>query len=447
VLREIKESWESILLISFLILVSRIPFIYNSPGFDLDNWRVLWTGKYIHTHGRYIASRFPGYPVSEYIASFVYDVPYYIFNLITVIFSVLCSIIFFLILKKLRYKESLLAAITFSFIQTIVINSMVSMDYMWSLFFMLLATYAILENKFSVTGLLLGLMVVIRFTSICFIPAFFYLIYKMSNKKINVLIKLSFILFITIFVAFTPVFRTYGLNIFPRLSIWKFEPKKIFSFLTLYNFGFLGTITLGISIVIMIWSIVKKVKIDIQNHNPLKIFSVIIIFLNIIIIIRYPFENAYLIPMIPFLLLLICVTWENKIMKRILFISLIISPYLFHVSSMSFKLKGEVFVNEDLEDSMINYTRKLNDRIKNIDGKKLIILGNSFFVYQIMFQNNKFENTIFVNHPKESYVQDKIKNGYKVYFTSSAIENVNEFYNYDIRTYGQQIIDEIKLDR
>ena len=170
-LRKTKEE----ILIFLIIFLSRLPFSFNSPGIDPDNWLVLHTGKMISETGVYRASRLPGYPVNEYIAAALKGENFFILNLLSIIFTSLMCIIFYKILRELKIKAAFFAAITLGFVQAIFIASTTNMEYTWSLFFLLLSFLLILQKKFYILGTTLAIMVVLRIPNIIFIPFFIYL--------------------------------------------------------------------------------------------------------------------------------------------------------------------------------------------------------------------------------------------------------------------------------
>jgi len=61
-----------LLVLALPVLVTRFPWMFAGPGLDADSFRVLEVAEIIQKTGRYEVSRFPGYPVYEYLVAMVY---------------------------------------------------------------------------------------------------------------------------------------------------------------------------------------------------------------------------------------------------------------------------------------------------------------------------------------------------------------------------------------
>ena len=70
-----------------VVLLSRVPFLFSGYGLDPDSWEVAITAKHISETGVYEVSRFPGYPVHEFICSLFYNGGYVAPNLLSTIIS------------------------------------------------------------------------------------------------------------------------------------------------------------------------------------------------------------------------------------------------------------------------------------------------------------------------------------------------------------------------
>src|SRR5512147_13272 len=58
-------------LLAAAVLLSRLPFLGPGAGNDNDGWFLVNAAREIAATGRYTTSRFPGYPVQEWLASLV----------------------------------------------------------------------------------------------------------------------------------------------------------------------------------------------------------------------------------------------------------------------------------------------------------------------------------------------------------------------------------------
>ena len=132
--------------VALLVFLTRLLFLSNSYGVDDDAWRIALAARGISVRQVYRSSRLPGYPVPEIIYSLVWQLGPKIMGGITAALSSLGSAFLYLTLRKLKVQDSLLIAFTFAVTPIIFINSTNTMDYLWSLSFMLGSLYYIYSD-------------------------------------------------------------------------------------------------------------------------------------------------------------------------------------------------------------------------------------------------------------------------------------------------------------
>ncbi|MFP3835475.1 hypothetical protein [Chryseobacterium sp. SIMBA_028] len=111
---------------------------------------------------------------------------------------------------------------------------------------------------------------------------------------------------------------------------------------------------------------------------------------NLIFFIKYPLEAGYLIPSIPFVLILLQKIVHQKLMNIVLY-GLLISPFFIHINTKKVDFKGMVFVNEIYENQELEYCNNLIKKIEILskDTPGIFHIGN--FSEQILLMGN-FEN-------------------------------------------------------
>ena len=75
------------LVMALLFLCSRLPLLPLGFGLDPDSWRIAGSSFDIRHHLVYHASRFPGYPVPEFVNALVIDLGWFASNALTAILS------------------------------------------------------------------------------------------------------------------------------------------------------------------------------------------------------------------------------------------------------------------------------------------------------------------------------------------------------------------------
>lgn len=434
--------------IFFAIVISRLPFIWNSPGLDLDNWLVLQTGKKIQETGIYRASRLPGYPVSEYLASFFGDSAWLVLNILSVLFTAFCCVFFYKILEQFDVKDKIMAALALGFVQSVFIASTSNMEYMWSLFFLLSGIWLILKRYVFLAGLALGLMVSTRFTNVLlFIPMVYFLYYNVRIRSLRDYFLMFGAALSTFALVFIPVFNKYSLNIFPDVGESTVDIKSIISQYTMYIYGILGLLGLLIGLIYIIFQ--KDLVKNFQKNKEILIFSGLMILTTSFLYLKFPFESYYNIPLIPFVILVLVFLIQNKMVKNIIFSLFILSPFVIYVSSHKTQLKGAIFVNEKIENDYLEYAHSLYEQFSlHKNNKKLLITGGFYNCYLYKYQNkSKNENVKILGNPTLKLVEYYISKGYKVFYPKGIEQEVMFFNQYDISEYGESLLEPFNFDR
>lgn len=437
----------NIIIIFFAVIISRLPFLWNSPGIDPDNWLVLETGKQIAETGVYRASRLPGYPVSEYLSAFFGTYAWLVLNFVSAFFTAFSCIVFYKILEEFRADSKLMTTLALGFIQSVFIASTNNMEYTWALFFLLTALWLLLKKKLIPAGLALGIMISIRFTNILFLIPILYFLYYVADVKS---IKKYFIIYFFATLAFLfvhlPVLTTYSYHLFPDTGSETVSLKTIISQYTLHIYGFLGLCGVVLALVHLI--VYNKSTIEnFRKNSTLIIFSGLMIFTTTILYIRFPFESYYNLPLVPFVILIFSLLMKNAVIKKIVFVSFIISPFLFYLSANKFQIKGAIFVNEQMENDFLDYTKSINTHFSEIaKEKKLLIAGGFYNCYLYNFTTKNTRVKIYKRPTEELLNYYKSKN-YSIFYPCSVKDEIKDFHNYDISKYGEQIMDPFSFDR
>lgn len=329
----------------FLIFsASRLPFLdmgfsaFTSPT-DSDVFAVVNSAYLLRYYHIYAVSRFPGSPFFEIYNSLLIGGGWLATNTATMIFSFFAVILFGKILNLLGIKNKALLLITFAFIPVIWINSTVTMDYMWGLGFLLLAFYLAFAGKYSYSGVALSFAIACRLTSVVMIvPLLYWMLHKKAgNNRIYSFLGTTFLSSI---VLFSPILYKYG------LGFLKYYPREI-TFTEVY-YGF-TTQVLSIPVMIIIF-VSFLVTRNIPKKDPAFNLSLLVVLIYALLFIYHPSKPAYLIPAIPWGMVLL-----SKIFPRIIVIIVCILVVLngiiyFDLQNSEEKIKfdsGSVLKNYD----------------------------------------------------------------------------------------------------
>lgn len=444
--------------IFFLILLfvlSRIPLLNLGFGADPDSWRIANSAFDLRCSHIYHTSRFPGYPLLEYINSLLIDHGWVATNSVTMIFSLVSVIFFARILKDLDTKNKGLLVFTYAFLPILWINSTNTMDYMWALTFIIIAWFFILKNRYAFAGLMMGLAVGSRITSAILIFPFFYLIW-MKNRRFR---ECFYFIVPTITVPsllFLPLFIRHGLRF---LTYYPGNVNLIYiGYFICREFGIIA-VFFGLIILLLSLKVLFK-EVTVKNKDIVFLLSTIL--LICILFIKAPYEVEYLIPMIPFGLLLL-----NRVCRRefvVILCILLLSNSFVSFSIVERNERGNLtvrtvdvgIIKKKIEErtEQMEYTQRLmNANINHsvvIIGSYLPILSyldeNVSFRkdYKMMGDANYKEKNVW-NFKKDVCYRylisiDELQNfkckGYKIYYIKGIHDYTKRIYDYDLNDYN-----------
>ena len=189
-------EFPAVIYLALIFFIPRLPFIalgfsaFTNPT-DQDALAVVNSAYLLRYDHTYTASRFPGYPLYEFVNALFIGGGWIATNTATMVVSFICIIIFAKILNFFKIKNKALLVFTFAFIPIIWINSVITMDYMWSLTFIMLGVYLAFSGKYPMAGIAIGFAIGSRFTSgFMIIPIVLWALSNKVNGK-NILIFIS----------------------------------------------------------------------------------------------------------------------------------------------------------------------------------------------------------------------------------------------------------------
>lgn len=276
-------------------VATRVPWLNLGYGADPDAWRVALSADHLLSHGEYLPSRLPGFPLEEFVTVPLVRAGWVWTNLSTVLISLAGVYLFARLLVELKLPAKGVLTPAFAFTPLLWINSVITMDYMWSLTFVLACYLALIRRHSLLAGLLMGLAVGFRLTAVW--VAFAFLLWLWREKQLRSAIPFVGALAVTSLVAYSPVLATYGLRMF------NFYDAKVpfVGFLKLLGKDTLGVIGALAVLAGLALSLPRLTRLprDIlaDSHVALWVAVPLLVFVSFA---RLPHEVAYLIPLFPF---------------------------------------------------------------------------------------------------------------------------------------------------
>lgn len=456
------EKWQYLLLVAF-VLISRLPFITDGYGLDGDAWSVVITAQHWHSTGEYSASRLPGYPVHEFLCALFINYGYSGLNLISALFSAMAVLFFALTLKLLRFRYIFLAAFTLSMVPIFYIHSTTTIDYVIAIAFVLAGMYFLLKNKIIIAGIFIGLAIGTRITSCAMVIPFSILLVEFDgfNNNLKRILRLIIPSFITGLILFIPVLQKYGLGFFtyynvPYPSIAKVLYK--FSFEVWGVIGFLGLIISTALLFLPDRITAKKFLFPRSVNEKFVVAWLVTIDLYIIAFLKLPMESGYLIPIIPFVILIFGKYLYDKAFV-FLCVMLIISSFVCTISprerfdavtpsntSFIFNaageklyfdvLKGPVFSYKGRRENGIQFVNKLLISTDTIKSKSVIVAGRWYNQMIVQCGDTSKLNVTLRSYLSEEEAVFFYAKGFTIYYLPKQDYYNKVMRNVDLDVYG-----------
>ncbi|MGL4599729.1 MAG: ArnT family glycosyltransferase [Bacteroidia bacterium] len=296
------------LCLSMLVVLTRLPFIFDGYGVEEDSWGLVVNAHEMHDWGHYVASRFPGHPLQEYAYLLIWNQPAWIYNLWSLLFSVIAVVCFYQSLVRIKFNHALAASLMFCFTPVFYISGTYTIDFAWTLAFVCASFYALVTDRLWLSGILLGLAVGCRLTTGVFVLPWAMLLYNSMDKRSSFFQMLKIALPATVIgvLWFVPAFLVYGKSFFDYSDQFPYPPwSKIAYKASIGVFGLLGLVALLLAAIqgLRNW---RKREIQAVSHfstERLLAACAVIVVLHVISYLRLPQKSGYLVPLIPFVIM------------------------------------------------------------------------------------------------------------------------------------------------
>jgi hypothetical protein len=283
------------LALAAVFVISRAPWLDLGYGTDPDAWRVAMTAEHLLSEHEYFPSRLPGYPLHEFLTAGLVRGGWVATNLSTVLVSLAGVYVFAALVRELKLPNKGVLTVAFAFAPLLWINSVMTMDYMFALTFVLATYLALLKKAPIAAGLCLGLAVGFRLTSAWMLLPF--VLYLWRDKRLGELRSFIVPAVAVGLAAYTPVLMKYG---FAFLNFYD-QPvaiEELIKRLGKDGLGIIGGLAVLIGLVLSVGRL-RKLPADIVANANVLLWCAAIAVLGLSYL-RLPHEVAYLVPVFPF---------------------------------------------------------------------------------------------------------------------------------------------------
>ncbi len=435
-----ENSNREFLIVAVIIFLSRLPFITTGYGSEEDAWGLALTADRIAASGNYEVSRLPGHPFQEIIYALLHNSSFIVWNLLTVIISTAGIYALMRTLCFLKVGSITGIAIAIAFIPVIYINSFCVMDYTWALSGILGSFYFLCRRNYIASGVLLGLAIGCRITAgAMLLPFIIYMFLSEKNIPVRQMFALSASVAVTAALCFLPVYLEYGPGFF---MYYEHFPIPAFA-KNLYK-GTLGVAgTTGLAAICIAWifslkNIIRIVADRTHPYHPLIIMSCISIALYVFAFIRLPLKSAFMIPALPFIMIVPATVLSKKSMN-VFAVAMIASSFFLGVnladpnrgsvpSALSFTtninnqpvsfdfLKGPVIADHEKQKTLIAYSDHVIEEVSKMENPSVVIAGWYLNFIECRKEHSNNSKASYVYYIDADSMNYYLKNRYSLYY-------------------------------
>jgi hypothetical protein len=322
-----------LVLLALAVCAMTVPRLVINYGMDGDGIRGIIAGRGLLATGVYIPSRLPGNPLFEYFLTAISLLGGHVLtNLMVLTFYVLC-IAAFRILAEDRDHQLLLLAL-FSLTPILVLNAVVTKDYIPGLA-MLLWCYVCARRKQYISAyVLLGLAIGFRLPNVLFmvpLAAFLFL----RGQRLSEILLLSCISGVMGLLLYAPIYRVFGADMLavPAHSYHGLAYVMFTGYRLLMVFGPIATAGIIIALALSAKRIFQVTREKLEAPDPEYCLELMALLVFLALFIRHSDKSEYLIPAIPFFYLLM---WRWLHRGALITLSVLIVSFAF----VSVELKG-----------------------------------------------------------------------------------------------------------
>ncbi|MFA6470224.1 MAG: hypothetical protein WCW35_15110 [Bacteroidota bacterium] len=373
------KSQRSFVILLLTVVASRIPLLFGGFGADGDAWRIAHTAHRLWTEGVYQVSRFPGFPVFEILQTPVIILGgSFASNLSTLIVFLFSIILFRSIILRWNIPNADLLLISYSFLPILWKNSAVTMDYIWGLTGILGAVTLLLNKRFISAGIVLGFAAGTRLSHLAL---FFPLLLLFNGTERKQMLHFTIWSVMITILCYFPVFLSddfFGViqeYLARTNNISLLKKTGAFFYRIIFSLGLLGSLAIGIVLFISR----EKVRSHMQSRTSR--VSLAIILTIVVVFSLIPDEREYLIPAMPFLLILLALTGSRNhfavvtvVLISYAFISLDVTDHDPLSPSTGLK-KQKGFVVKEYGDRSRNEQRRIHLAQYSIPDSSIVMIG------------------------------------------------------------------------
>ncbi len=443
------------------VVVTRLPLLPLGYGSDGDGWRVAWSASTLWHSGNYQPSRFPGFPVYEILsAPFIGIGGPLLSNAATLLAFMITILLFRMLLREWEIPSANILVATFAFLPILWKNSTVTMDYLWGLLCVVAAFLLGARKRYLIGAAMIGLAAGTRVTHILFLLPLAYLVG--DSAWVRTVARMAVVAAAVTLGCYLPVLlrpelmhdlaayladiRTFSLS----------QRIGFFVYRAVYSLGLAGVLAIGV-FGIASWKIWRNA---LRTNDRRFVASLLGVSLMLALFFLLADEREYLIPALPFLLVMLGMTFRPRVLGIVAllllseaFVSLDVVSHDFGHQRLSIHLAPGMLVQDTetrieqgkLRESLGRYPPDDSSIVMTAQGPVLWV-GNPGILYakdlETAFDEPEVarsalhEHTYFIySLPRPTCLRLR-QEGYRVYYLEGTKDYLESFLRYDLDSAG-----------
>lgn len=310
-----------------LALILYLPLLFLGYGSDYDSYNVLLTGRNFAESLDYVPSRVPGFPVYETLIFFIDSMGGFLLtNLASMGMALLVLFVFIRLCHQYHIPHYRLLTLILMVQPYFWVNATCTMDYFIAMGFIFLGILQILRGRFTTAGFAFALAVGSRMTvSLMAVVLILWLFFSMPQQRWRIVqTALIGMIFSLVFYLPSADFSQWRLSYFSP-SVGGQEYWTIY--LRLGRFAYKNLYFWSPFVfVLLMWGGLRLLGMEKRLWDPihggLPIVSLALILVMEAFYLTLPTEPSYLLPTLPFWLILMGLAFEDKRWVLVLMLSL-----------------------------------------------------------------------------------------------------------------------------
>jgi hypothetical protein len=317
--------WRAPLLAALFAIAIRAPVLNAGYGWDSDAWRMAAAAQAIAESGAYVASRAPGYPLTELGDAALarlgaWGTRPWATNGLRALEAGLAAAALAWLARRLRLSSPLLLACAFTSTPAIFVAGTSTLDAMGSLALGTLALGLAHSRRPWPAGAAVGLAAGLRPPGLVFVlPVLAMLLARARPRDAA---KAAIVALVVAALGYAPALLAGGADAVGYYDLGYPAALLVVKKATLDLWGPLGLLGIGAAVA---WSIVRGSRAE---GDPSAVPALVLGFVAFgVLYLRLPYKALYLAPLVPFALLLLA-RWARPGALRVALALLVVSPWI-----------------------------------------------------------------------------------------------------------------------